>query len=252
MTQTSQAETKELADALNFAAEELKKVDTLKSELIANVSHDLKTPLTMIKGYSEMMQDFPDEVTTENLQVIIDETEHLTRLVNDILDLSKLRSGNDVLLLDEFNLTESIRTIITRYSALMAKDGYNIIFDYDSDVTVTGDETRINQVVYNLINNAINYSGEDKTVIITQTEKVDTVLIEVTDHGRGISPEDIGGIWERYYRTENKNTHTRSVVGTGLGLSIVKSILEKHSARYGVVSEEGRGSTFMFEIKKNK
>ncbi len=248
----SYLETAELADALNYAAEELKKVDTLKSELIANVSHDLRTPLTMIKGYSEMMRDIPGEDNTENLQVIIDETEHLAMLVSDILDLSKLQAGADKLNMANFSLTNCILVIINRYSALTEKDGYKIIFDYDGEVFVNADEVKITQVIYNLINNAINYSGEDKTVIVSQISDGKTVRIEVTDHGPGIPQEKLRDIWDRYYKVSASNAHKRSVIGTGLGLSIVKTVLKLHSAAFGVRSIEGKGSTFYFELNIDK
>lgn len=246
----SYLETKLLAESLNYAAGELKKVDTLKSELIANVSHDLRTPLTMIKGYSEMMMDIPEELSVENLQVIIDETTHLSNLVSDILDLSKLQSTDGEMSFSRFSLTRTVNDIIGRYSALTEKDGYIIGFEYEKEVFVNADEVKITQVIYNLINNAINYSGDDKTVLIRQTEKEKTVLIEVTDHGEGIPEDRLADIWDRYYKIQNKNSHRRSIVGTGLGLSIVKSILEKHSASYGVRSIPSQGSTFYFELNK--
>lgn len=243
----SYLETMELADALNYAAEELKKVDALKSELVANVSHDLRTPLTMIKGYSEMMRDIPEEDNAENLQVIIDETEHLTMLVNDILDLSKLQAGAEKLNISRFSLTNSILAIINRYSALTEKDGYKIIFEHEEEVFVNADEMKITQVIYNLINNAINYSGEDKTVIVSQKKADKTVRVEITDHGPGIPKDKLEDIWDRYYKITS-NGHRRSLVGTGLGLSIVKNILKLHSATFGATSVEGEGSTFYFEL----
>ncbi len=246
----SYLETKELADALNYASRELKKVDTLKSELIANVSHDLRTPLTMIKGYSEMIRDFPEDDNTKNIQVIIDETEHLTRLVNDILDLSKLQSVAAELKISELNITNTIISILNRYSELMKKDGYVIHFDYGEEVFVKADEMAIIQVIYNLINNAINYAGEDKTVIVSQIIRENNVLIEVTDHGKGIPKEKLEDIWDRYYKLDSSDTHKRSIVGTGLGLSIVKTILIRHGSRFGVRSTPGNGSTFYFELEK--
>ncbi len=248
----SYRETKDLADALNYAAGELKKVDALKSELIANVSHDLKTPLTMIRGYAEMIRDFPADDNDANIQVIIDETEHLTRLVNDILDLSKMQSSAEELNITAFNITDLIHSIIGRYSELMGKNGYNIVYEYDEEAFVKADEVQITQVIYNLINNAINYCGEDKTVIIRQTVKGENVLVEVTDHGSGIPEEKLRDIWDRYYKVNSSVTHKRSLVGTGLGLSIVKSILVRHNADFGVRSTVGEGSTFYFSLKKTR
>lgn len=240
-------EIRELNETLSFAAQELSAVDRLRRELIANISHDLRTPLTMIEGYAEVMRDIPGENSSENLQVIIDETQRLSQLVTDLLDLSKLESGNSPLCMKAFSLTDSIKGIFTRYSKLIAKDGYNIRFDYDSDVWVTGDEVRLSQVVYNLINNAINYCGEDKSVIVTQSVNTDNVKIEITDRGEGIAPEDLRNIWDRYYRVDKE--HKSAVIGTGLGLSIAKNVLVLHNARFGVRSAVGKGSTFWFEMK---
>ena len=240
-------EANELADALNYATRELKKNDDLQKELVANISHDLRTPLTMIKGYSEVMRDIPDENTPENVQVIIDETERLTELVNDMLDLSKIKAGTRKPELDIFNLTETVRAVLMRYEKLTERDQYVIDFCNEfGDVEVCADRTMILQVVYNLVNNALNYVGEDKTVIITQTVFEGRVRISVTDHGSGIAKEDIPYIWDRYYKVDK--VHKRAVVGTGLGLSIVKGILNAHDTTYGVDSTVGEGSTFWFEL----
>ncbi len=239
-------EVQELADALNYAAGELAKNDNLQKELVANISHDLRTPLTMIKGYSEVMRDIPGENTPENVQVIIDETERLTELVNDMLDLSKLRAGTRKPELEVVDLTETVKGLKQRYTKLTEKDGYNIIFEYDREVFVLADRTMLLQVVYNLINNAINYTGEDKTVRVIQEVTERKVRISVIDTGVGIAEEDLPYIWDRYYKVDK--VHKRATVGTGLGLSIVKGVLEAHTAAYGVESALGVGSSFWFEL----
>lgn len=236
----------ELSDTLNFAAAELAKNDNLQKELIANISHDLRTPLTMIKGYGEVMRDIPDENTPENVQVIIDETERLTGLVNDMLDVSKLKAGTRKPDLAPFSLTEVVRDTMKRYEKLIVADGYKIDFISDENVFVVADSVMILQVVYNLINNAINYTGEDKRVIVTQSVNGGKVRISVKDSGGGIDKNDIPLIWDRYYKVDK--THKRAAVGTGLGLSIVKGILEMHCAKFGVMSTLGEGSTFWFEL----
>ena len=239
-------EAEELADALNYAAEELAKNDDLQKELVANISHDLRTPLTMIKGYSEVMRDIPDENTPENVQVIIDETERLTELVNDMLDLSKIRAGTRKPEFEVFDLTETVGAVLQRYEKFKERENFIIIFEKTDGIAVKADRTMIVQVVYNLVNNALNYAGEDRTVIIRQTVIGDKVRISVTDNGSGIAKEDLPYIWDRYYKVDK--VHKRAVVGTGLGLSIVKGILESHGAIYGVESEIGKGSTFYFEL----
>ena len=204
----------------------------------------------MITGYGEVMRDLPGENTPENIQIIIDEATRLSSLVNDLLDLSKLQSGSIKPQKSRFCLTDSIRDIFKRYSKLKEQDGYNIEFECGEDVFVVADELRISQVIYNLVNNAINYAGDDKTVIVTQIVKDNIVRIEVTDHGEGISPENLQYIWDRYYKVDKE--HKRGVIGTGLGLSIVKGILDSHNAHYGVKSTLGKGSTFWFELPIDK
>ncbi len=237
----------ELSETLNITAKELSAVDSLRRELIANISHDLRTPLTMISGYAEVMRDLPGENTGENLQVIIDESRRLSELVTDLLDLSKLEAQNEPLKIEEFCLTDCIREIFSRYTKLISQEGYTLEFISDCDVRVTGDKLRLSQVIYNLINNAINYAGEDKTVIVRQIFADGKVKIEVEDHGKGINKEDLQYIWDRYYRVDKE--HRSAVVGTGLGLSIVKNILLLHKARFGVRSTPGKGSVFWFELE---
>ncbi len=239
-------EIRELNDTLNFAARELTKVEKLRQDLIANISHDLRTPLTMITGYGEVIRDLPGENTPENIQIIIDEAKRLNELVTDLLDISKLQSGAMQLVRTDFSLTKCIEEIFNRYTKLIEQNHYNIIFNFKEDVIINADEVKIKQVLYNLINNAINYVGEDKTVIVSQTADKNTVKIEVTDHGQGIEPDKLEYIWDRYYKVDKE--HKSSVIGTGLGLSIVKNILELHNARFGVKSRLGFGSTFWFEL----
>lgn len=237
----------ELSDTLNFATRELEKTEGLRRELIANVSHDLRTPLTMIIAYAEVMRDLPGENTPENIQVVIDESRRLTNLVNDMLDLSKLQAGVMEKEAHIYNLTESIEKVLQRYNKLVEQEGYNIVFEYKDEVFVQADEFKIFQVIYNLVNNAINYTGEDKRVTVRQIVKAGKVRIEVEDSGLGIKPEELPYVWDRYYKVDK--THKRAVAGTGIGLSIVKNILILHQAEYGVASQPGCGSTFWFQLE---
>ncbi len=236
-------EISELGQTLNYAAKELSKTEALQRDLIANISHDLRTPLTMITGYSEVMRDLPGENTPENVQIIIDEATRLTTLVNDVLDISKLQSGTQPMNRTDFNLTESIRVILERYTKLT---DYNITLEADEDIMVNADELKISQVVYNLVNNAITYTGADKRVEITQLVTDGKVKISVRDTGEGIAQDKLNDIWDRYYKVDK--AHKRAQIGTGLGLSIVKSILDMHGGAYGVQSQEGSGSIFWFEL----
>ncbi|MBR0442753.1 MAG: HAMP domain-containing histidine kinase [Clostridia bacterium] len=239
-------ETRELAKTLNYASDELSRADRLQKELIANVSHDLRTPLTMIRGYGEVIRDVPGENTPENVQVIIDETDHLSSLVSDMLDLSKMQAGTRAPSPEHFDLTEAIRTVMARYEKLTQHDGYVITFCADESALVYADRTMMLQVVYNLINNAINYAGEDRRVEVTQMIDAGRVRICVRDFGAGIEPDQLPLIWDRYYKVDR--VHRRAMIGTGLGLSIAKGVLELHGADYGVRSTHGSGSEFWFEL----
>lgn len=245
-------EVQELSDVLNHAGQEVKKVTDLRRDLIANVSHDLRTPLTMVKAYAEMIRDLSGDnpqKRAEHIQVIIDESDRLAFLVNDILELSKLESSNAELSPSEFSISEKIEDVLSRYQILTERDGYNILYYKDEDRICYADSPKIEQVLYNLINNAVNYCGEDKTVIIRHINKKDNVRIEIIDHGEGISKELMPLVFDRYYRDKKV---ARDKVGTGIGLSIVKGILTSHKFPFGVSSEEGKGSMFWFEITNSK
>lgn len=241
----------ELANSLNYLEQEVSKTDTYRRDLMANVSHDLKTPLTMIKAYAEMIKDITiddKEKTIKNLDVIIEETERLNILVNDILELSKLQNNQDNLDIEEFDIVSLIKDILRRYEIIKETENYNLILESPESIIVKADKKRISQVIYNLINNAVNYTGDDLRVIVRLTEESKDCLVEIIDTGKGIDEEDLQNIWNRYYKQE-KN-HKRNIVGTGLGLSIVKNILEQHHFDYGVKSIKNHGTTFYFKIKK--
>lgn len=238
----------ELADTLNYLESEVSKTDNYRRDLMANVSHDLKTPLTMIKAYAEMVRDITyknKKKREENLNVIIEETDRLNNLVGDILTLSKLQANSDTLEIESFDLNKEIMGILKRYDYLKETEGYVIESEMPKEVIVRADKNKINQVIYNLVNNAINYT-ENKKVLIKITEDKKDYLIEIKNAGQ-IKDKDIEHIWDRYYKNDKK--HKRNVVGTGLGLSIVKSILESHDFIYGVSSKDGE-TTFYFRIKK--
>ena len=240
----------ELSETLNDAVRELESNDKLRTELMANVGHDLKTPLTMIKAYAYAIKDLNSdnkEKREADLNIIIEEVDRLSLLVKDILELSKIEAGAYPMQMERFNISKMIKNILRRYD-ILEKEGYQFIFDCKKEAFVTGDVKRLEQVVYNLINNAVNYTGDDKKITIRQTNKKETVLIEVIDTGKGIDKKEIDLIWDKYYQI-NKN-HKRNKFGTGLGLSIVKQILENHHCKYGVLSEKKKGTTFYFEIHK--
>ena len=247
------SEIDDLADTLNHVGEELKKTDDIRRDLMANVSHDLKTPLTMIKAYSEMVRDISykdEDRRNEHLQIIMDETDRLNILVNDILALSKLQSDAEELDIKEYDLTKEIKAIVKRYEIIKQTEDYKFRIDIPKKCMVLADKQKINQVMYNLINNAINYTGSDNTVSVRVSEEQNNYLVEIIDSGKGIKDEDLNYIWDKYYK--NEKNHKRNVIGTGLGLSIVKSVLETHNFEYGVKTKRNEGTTFYFKIKKCK
>ncbi len=290
---TGYREIDELNETLDCVSDELKKAEKLKQDIIANVSHDLRTPLTMITGYAEVMRDIPGESTPENIQIIIDEAKRLELLVNDLLELSKLQSGTqklneetfiiteavqqaierlgkfteqngyriefyDLLELSKlqsgtqklneetFIITEAVQQAIERLGKFTEQNGYRIEFYYDSLVKVKADQLRISQVIYNLIINALNYTGDDKLVIVKQTVDSGNVIISVKDSGKGIPPDRIKFIWNRYCRLSKSGK--RANIGTGLGLSIVSSVMNMHGGKYGVESTVGKGSEFWISL----
>ena len=236
----------ELADALNFARDELSKTDRMQKELIANVSHDFKTPLTMIKGYASMILEISGEnpqKREKHARIIIEESDRLASLVNDVLNLSKISAGMVEFQYQKLDMSAYVYEILERFAYLRETKGYQFVAEIEEGLVTTADEGKMGQVLYNLIGNAVNYTGEDKKVCVRlKKEEGATFRFSVTDTGSGIKPEDMANIWDRYYRSSE--FHKRPVQGTGLGLSIVKTILERHHFRYGVESELGKGSTF--------
>ena len=238
-------EIKELAKTLNYAKAEKAKAQTLQRDLLANISHDLKTPLTMIKAYAEMIQDISGSDTQKRVKhtgIIIDEADRLTTLVNDILNLSHIQATTMPIEKKPFNLSLLLESVTTRFCTALEKDGYNITMDILPNVYVNANEDKIEEVIYNLLSNAVNYTGEDKVVKVYLTTKNNKATIEIMDTGRGIESDKIDTIWEKYYRSSK--THQRQIKGSGLGLSIVKAILTNQNADFGVISKENLGSNF--------
>ena len=244
---------KEAADLNNTlvqAANDIQKADKAKRDLISNVSHDLRTPLTMIGGYGEMMIDLPEEKTDENIQVIVDETKRLNALVNDLLDMSRLQDGRIVLHKEVFDISALLKTQLQKYDVYRMQEGYTIESELLDAIYVNADKKRIEQVINNFLNNAVNYGGEAKHIIVREIKKENTVRLEVQDFGEGIDPKDLDNIWDRYYKVDKE--HVRVANGSGIGLNIVKQLLELHGVPYGVNSSKGKGSTFYFEMPIEK
>lgn len=243
-------EVQQLASSLEFAKEEMRQTEQMRREFIANISHDLRTPLTMIKAYGEMIRDLSgrnDEKRTKHCQIIIDESNRLSLLVADIQKLSKLQSGTDTFEFKNFDLSELCKTVLHRFSIMSETQGYVLNAECDESAFCYGDYPKIEQVLYNLIGNALNYTGDDKKVTVRCKDIGDGYKVEIIDTGKGIDPEEIDSVWDRYYRANQKK---RNIVGSGLGLNIVKIILDGHNTKYGVESELNKGTTFWFILPK--
>ncbi|MDE6141290.1 MAG: HAMP domain-containing histidine kinase, partial [Bacilli bacterium] len=187
------AELDELADVLEVAASEMNKTEELRRDLIANVSHDLKTPLTMIKAYAEKVRDLSykdKEKREKDLNIIIEEADRLNYLVNDLLDMSKIEAGANSLTLEEYDLIEDIKTIIKRYEIVKETENYKFELDLPEKAIIKADRSKINQVIYNLVNNAIEHTGDDLVVKITVNKNKDHYMVKITDTGKGIAEED--------------------------------------------------------------
>lgn len=239
----------DLSQNLNYAKDVLKQNDSIRRDLMANVSHDLKTPLTMIKAYAEMVRDLSynnSEKREKDLNVIIDEVDRLNILVNDILDLSKLENNIEKTNKEEFDLVKLIKIIIERFKIFSITQEYEFIFLSPKKLMIKADRQKMEQVIYNLIGNAINYSDKCKKIYVTILMRKN-IRVNISDTGPGIKEEDITKIWEKYYKA--KKNYKRNTIGTGLGLSIVKNIFELHNYKYGVISKKNKGTTFFFEIE---
>lgn len=243
-------EIKELAETIEVAAHEIQKVELVQKELVANVSHDLKTPLTMIKAYAEMIKDISGDnkiKRNEHLDVIIAETDSLNNLVKDLLNLSKLQAGAISVNIQPFDLTGLINEVANHFRPLCSAENVDLIVECEPELVACGDNKRINEVMNNFLSNALKHYGDDKKIIIkAYLLNKDKIKVEIIDHGTGIAKEDLPNIWERYFKIDK--SYQRSKTGTGLGLAINKAILEAHQADYGVYSQKDKGSTFYFEL----
>ena len=237
-------EFEDLTQSLNYATQELKKVEQLRVDLIANVSHDIKTPLTMILAYTEMIQDFSKddkELLLEHLDVIMAEAKYLDTLVENMFELSMLQSGSIKLNLEKFNLNDLVNEIAN----LFKKEKINVSFKNNNNYIVEADRVKIGQVIHNFITNAIKYA-DNSPIEVKLSHKQSMVRLSVIDRGPGISEEELKYVWDRYYRID-KNFH-REKQGSGLGLSIARGIIIAHHGLYGVESQKNKGSEFFFEI----
>ena len=248
LIKTDAREIENLNNTLARANEEIIKADVARKELIGNVSHDLRTPLTMIVGYGEMIRDFPEENNAENINVIINEAKRLSTLVDDLLDLSKVESGKIEFHNKDIKISDLLGSVYDQFEPYCKANNIELVLNIeDSDVVVSVDENRLKQVLHNFMSNALNYNDAKDTKIIIGEEKVDGAYrIYVYDNGSGVKEEDKDKIWNRYYKVDKE--HKRSHIGSGIGLSLCKDILDKMGYKYGVDSVYKEYSKFYFDI----
>lgn len=233
------AEIEVLRDTLNAMRQDLKRVEVMRNELLANVSHDLRTPLTMIQGYVELMMDFPEEMNRDNLDVVAQEARRLKDMVQNLLDLSRVQTGLEPLRASHFDGALWLEENGDRYHALQPNLDIRVASD---NALIYGDQTLLQQALDNLIQNALKHAN--RRVKLEGKRDGSTYRITIMDDGEGIEEQHVDQIWERYYTT-NKD-HTRGDKQYGLGLSIVKRIFEVHGLEYGYTRNEWGGSSFYF------
>lgn len=242
----------QLAKGMNEMGEALMRNEVLQKEITANVSHELRTPLSLIRGYAETLRDVtgdnPDK-REKQLNIIVEESERLSNMVEDILNLSQLQSGVAILEKEAFSIKEMVLKLREHYELQEKPRTFQMKGIIELKDNMLGDKKKIEQVFHNLLDNAFRHTKDEELVEVAAIEKPDCIRIEITDHGEGIAKEDLEHIFERYYR--GKPTGEKKSKGTGLGLAIVKSIMELHKMPFGVESEPGTGTKFWFEVEKD-
>lgn len=234
-----------LSRDFNQMAQEVKRSSQLQRDLLANVSHDLRTPLTLIKGYAETVRDLTGDDPqrrTAQLDIIVQETDRLSGLVNSVMDLSKVTSGNEKPKLTQFDMSQLCAQVAQTYQAVCEQNGWELVVEADTPCTVTADRDMMERVLHNLLGNASHHLGEDKKFFLRVIPLAQGCRVEVEDHGPGVAAEDLPHIFDRYYRSRSDT----GKVGTGLGLPITKAILQGHGFRFGVDSTLGKGTLFWF------
>ena len=242
-------EYRELGSTIQYMGDKLKNADDAQRKFVSNVSHDFRSPLTSIKGYIEAIKDgtIPPELQERYLDVVIFETERLTKLTSNLLELNSFDDNGIILHKTEFDINQMIKQIALSFEGTFKKKKLvlNLVFS-EKEQFVRADIDKIQQVLYNLIDNAVKFSNQDSSIRITTEEKGNKVMIGVKDNGIGIPKESLNRIWERFYKTDSSRGKDKK--GTGLGLSIVKEIITAHEENISVVSTEGVGTEFIFSL----
>ena len=240
-----------LSASLNYMAVQLKDMDDYQKKIVANVSHDFRSPLTSIKGYVEAMTDgtIPPELHQKYLKIILFETERLTDLTTDLLTLNEFDTKELLLDKAEFDIQETIKNTAASFEGSCTPKHITIeLLLLPGTVTVFADRRKIQQVLYNLIDNAIKFSENDSSITVEVVEKNEKVFVSVKDHGIGIPRKELNKIWERFYKSDLSRGKDKK--GTGLGLSIVKEVIQAHDEHINVISTEGVGTEFIFSLPR--
>ncbi|MBP5160269.1 MAG: HAMP domain-containing protein [Lachnospiraceae bacterium] len=242
-------EYEDLANTVQYMVDEIKNTDDKQKKFIANISHDFRSPLTSIKGYAEALKDgtIPREAEGKYLDVILFETERLTKLTSDLLELSSMDSRETRLDITTFDINQIIKRTVETFEGICTSKRVVLSLEFSSPETyVEADMGKIQQVLYNLIDNAIKFSNQDSTVKISTEEKGDKALVSVKDNGVGIPKDSVKRIFDRFYKGDSSRGKDKK--GTGLGLAIVKEIISVHEENITVISTEGAGTEFTFSI----
>lgn len=242
-----------LATTLNYMSGELNKLGDYQHKFVANVSHDFRSPLTSIKGYVEAIMDgtIPPEMQERYLKIVVGETERLDKLTKSLLTLDKLDSNGRPIHKSSFDINKTIKNTAALFEGTCRKKMITIELHLESEkLFVTADLQQIQQVLYNLIDNAIKFSPDDSCIKVETSEKHGTVFVSVKDSGVGIPKGSLNKIWERFYKQDSSRGKDRK--GTGLGLAIVKEIITAHNQNINVISTEGVGTEFIFTLEKTK
>ena len=240
-----------LTASLNYLADSTKNSGEYQRKFLSNISHDFRSPLTSIKGYVEAMLDgtIPVEMQEKYLNIVLTETERLNKLTEGILLLNSFAEHGVYLEMSDFDIISVIQRTIDSFEGTCIKKSVSINTSFPSDtVQVHADMGKIQQVLYNLLDNAIKFSSSESEILISVAEKRNRVFISVKDHGEGIAAENLPKIWERFYKTDT--SRGRDKKGTGLGLSIVKEIIRAHEQNINIISTKGVGTEFVFTLSK--
>lgn len=242
-----------LADTLNYMASELSKMEEYQRKFISNVSHDFRSPLTSIKGYLEAIMDgtIPPPMHEKYMKLVISETERLTKLTQNTLALQSLESRGTYLELSDFDINQVVKNTAAAFegACIPKKITFDLTFSART-LMVRADLSKIQQVLYNLIDNAIKFSPNDSIIWLETSERFEKVFVSVRDNGLGIPKDSQKRIWERFYKSDLSRGKDKK--GTGLGLAIVKEVIQAHSQTIDVISTVGVGSEFIFSLQKPK